>query len=31
MVGRVTGIEEELGIYDLNQFTPEVTPYLPSA
>jgi hemerythrin-like domain-containing protein len=29
MVGRVAGIEEELGIYDLNQFTPQITPYMP--
>jgi hemerythrin-like domain-containing protein len=29
MVNRVAGIEQALGIYDLNQFTPEVTQYLP--
>ncbi|HSZ39872.1 MAG TPA: hemerythrin domain-containing protein [Trebonia sp.] len=29
MVNRVAGIEQELGIYDLNQFTPVVTQYLP--
>ena len=28
MVGRITAIEQALGIYDLNQFTPQVTPYL---
>ena len=31
MVGRITAIERALGIYDLNQFTPQITPYLPSA
>ena len=31
MVGRITTIEQSLGVYDLNQFTPSVTPYLPSA
>jgi len=31
MVGRVAGIERDLGIYDLNQFTPQVGPYLPTA
>jgi hemerythrin-like domain-containing protein len=31
MVGRITTIEQALGLYDLNQFTPQVTPYLPSA
>jgi hemerythrin-like domain-containing protein len=29
MVGRVADIERELGVYDLNQFTPQITPYLP--
>jgi hemerythrin-like domain-containing protein len=29
MVNRVAGIERELGIYDLSQFTPEVTQYMP--
>jgi hemerythrin-like domain-containing protein len=29
MVNRVAGIEQELGIYDLNQFTPQVTQYAP--
>ncbi|HEX3749191.1 MAG TPA: hemerythrin domain-containing protein [Streptosporangiaceae bacterium] len=28
MVARITTIEQALGIYDLNQFTPQVTPYL---
>jgi hemerythrin-like domain-containing protein len=28
MVARITTIEQALGIYDLNQFTPAVTPYL---
>ena len=27
MVGRVTAIERALGIYDLDRFTPDVTPY----
>ncbi|WP_300605045.1 hemerythrin domain-containing protein, partial [Trebonia sp.] len=27
MVGRVAGIEQELGVYDLNQFTPQVSQY----
>jgi hypothetical protein len=31
MVGRVTSIEQNLGIYDLTQFTPQVTQYTPSA
>jgi hypothetical protein len=31
MVARVAGIEQNLGIYDLGQFTPEVGPFLPSA
>ena len=31
MVGRIAAIEQALGVYDLNQFTPQVTPYLPSA
>jgi hemerythrin-like domain-containing protein len=30
MVNKVAGIEQELGIYDLNQFTPVVTDYEPS-
>jgi hemerythrin-like domain-containing protein len=30
MVNRVAGIEQELGIYDLTQFTPVVTSYEPS-
>jgi hemerythrin-like domain-containing protein len=29
MVGRVAGIEQHLGIYDLTQFTPRVSQYLP--
>ncbi len=29
MTGRVAGIEQNLGIYDLTQFTPQVTQYLP--
>jgi len=29
MVGRVAGIEQHLGIYDLTQFTPQVSQYLP--
>ena len=29
MVGRVVGIEQALGIYDLTQFTPDVTAYQP--
>jgi hemerythrin-like domain-containing protein len=29
MVARVAGIEQALGIYDLNQFTPQVSQYLP--
>ena len=29
MVARVTSIEQQLGIYDLSQFTPQVGPYLP--
>jgi hemerythrin-like domain-containing protein len=29
MVGRVAAIEQALGIYDLNQFTPDVTAYEP--
>ena len=29
MVGRVAGIEQELGIYDLNQFTPQIIQYMP--
>jgi hemerythrin-like domain-containing protein len=31
IVNRVAGIERELGIYDLNQFTPAITQYLPPA
>jgi len=31
MVGRVTSIEQNLGIYDLTQFTPQVTQYTPPA
>jgi hemerythrin-like domain-containing protein len=31
MVARVTGIEQRLGIYDLNQFTPQIGPFSPSA
>jgi hemerythrin-like domain-containing protein len=31
MVGRVTSIEQHLGIYDLTQFTPQVTQYAPPA
>jgi hemerythrin-like domain-containing protein len=31
MVDTVAGIEQELGIYDLDQFTPVVTPYEPGA
>jgi hemerythrin-like domain-containing protein len=31
MVGRVAGIEQHLGIYDLAQFTPQVSQYLPPA
>jgi len=30
MVARVAGIEQALGIYDLSQFTPEVSGYAPS-
>lgn len=30
MVARIAAIEQALGIDDLNQFTPSVTPYLPS-
>jgi hypothetical protein len=29
MVGRVAGIEQALAIYDLTQFTPDVTAYQP--
>lgn len=29
MVGRVAGFEQALGIYDLTQFTPDVTAYQP--
>jgi hemerythrin-like domain-containing protein len=29
MVGRVAGVEQQLGIYDLTQFTPQVSQYLP--
>lgn len=29
MVGRVAAIEQALGIYDLTQFTPDVTAYQP--
>ncbi len=29
MVGRVAGIEQHLGSYDLTQFTPQVSQYLP--
>ena len=31
MVARVARIEQNLGIYDLNQFTPQVGPFLPSS
>jgi hemerythrin-like domain-containing protein len=31
MVARVAGIEQNLGIYDLSQFTPQVTQYAPPA
>jgi hemerythrin-like domain-containing protein len=31
MVAQVAGIEQRLGIYDLNQFTPQVGPFSPSA
>ena len=31
MVAQVAGIEQNLGIYDLGQFTPEVGPFSPSA
>jgi hemerythrin-like domain-containing protein len=31
MVSRVARIEQNLGIYDLSQFTPQVSQYLPSA
>jgi hemerythrin-like domain-containing protein len=31
MVGRVASIEHNLGIYDLAQFTPQVTQYTPPA
>ena len=31
MVGRVASIEQNLGIYDLAQFTPQVTQYTPPA
>jgi hemerythrin-like domain-containing protein len=27
MVGRITAIEQSLGLYDLNQFTPQITAY----
>jgi hypothetical protein len=27
MVARIAGIEQSLGIYDLNQFTPDTTPF----
>jgi hemerythrin-like domain-containing protein len=30
MVARVAGIEQDLGIYDLSQFTPQVTQYAPA-
>lgn len=30
MVARITAIEQALGSYDLSQFTPSVTPYLPA-
>jgi len=30
MVARVARIEQDLGIYDLSQFTPQVGPFLPS-
>ena len=30
MVARVAGIEQALGIYDLSQFTPDVTAYEPA-
>ena len=30
MVARITTIEQSLGVYDLNQLTPQVTPYLPA-
>ena len=29
MVVRVAGIEQDLGIYDLDQFTPQVGPFVP--
>jgi hemerythrin-like domain-containing protein len=31
MVARVAGIEQDLGIYDLSQFTPQVGPFTPPA
>jgi hemerythrin-like domain-containing protein len=31
MVGRVASVEQNLGIYDLTQFTPQVTQYTPPA
>jgi hemerythrin-like domain-containing protein len=31
MVARIAGIEQRLGIYDLDQFTPQVGPFSPSA
>ena len=31
MVARVAGIEQALGIYDLSQFTPQVSQYSPQA
>jgi hemerythrin-like domain-containing protein len=31
MTARVAGIEQDLGIYDLSQFTPQVGPFLPGA
>ena len=31
MVGRITTIERALGVYDLDQFTPQVGPYQPGA
>jgi hypothetical protein len=30
MVGRVAAIEQALGIYDLTQFTPDVSAYEPA-
>jgi hemerythrin-like domain-containing protein len=30
MVARIAAVEQALGVYDLSQFTPSVTPYLPT-